>query len=226
LAGQVAIVAFGLVLWRATGETAPPLPAGAVLASGATIETGLLAAERQSVGGEGEGEGKARLLHATMQVDWPWEPPPSRVTALPPTGWLTYAFLVSAEDQEDDGAAASVLIDRLTGEIVAQDRIDWPSPPGPPRSLPTVSSTTALLAAEAAVGTAFRRACPAERHLTRVAPLLPAAPSEPATWLITYEDSRQRGRPGLTVRVDGTSAAVLAVEREVPTCSGEGLGRG
>jgi len=190
-----------------------------VLARGAALEAGVAAAGRQAEAWQsGAGGG---LLSASMQVDWPWDPPPARPRTLPPTGWLTVVLLAPADSEGGETASLSLVIDRLTGEIVAQDVVAWPTaPPLPPRPSPAVDSATALLAAEGAGGTNFRRACPIERHASRVS-LLAAAGADPV-WLVTYEDARQPARAGLEVRVDAGSGAALAVEESAPACPGGG----
>lgn len=218
---QLGLAAAGVVRWAAGSGPPPPPPLAAApsLPVGATIDSDLAAVRRYVAAWRPDAE----LLRATMQVDWPWDPPPPRVDALPATGWLTYVFLAPT-DPGDEAAALSLLVDRLNGEVVAQDVTTWPAPPPAPAPLPAVSAAAALLAAEAAGGTDFRRACPTERHLTRVA--LPIGGAVSPVWLVTYEDRQRPGRAALEIRIDATAGGVVDVETEAPPCPGDGTGRG
>ena len=160
-----------------------------------------------------------------MQVDWPWDPPPPVVTTVPGTGWLTYVFVAPWDPAlgREEAASLTVLIDRLSGEVAVQTTLGWEKAPEftPSATAATVTSTAAVLVAEAAGGTEFRRACPNRRHLTRVSLVEPGEGAAlPPHWLVTYEDTDQPGQHGLEARIDAVTAEVLEVESEAPPCEG------
>ena len=225
LIGQVLLAAIGIVVWRLTGASAPPPPPFptaeplALLATPATLETGLDVAWRQARAWR---DG-AQLLNATMQVDWPWDPvPPGPVTRVPGTGWLTYVFVAPWDPsaRRVEAASLSILVERLSGTVAAQTTLDWEQAPDlpPPAATPALSSTDAVLVAEAAGGTAFRRGCPIDRHLTRVS--LVTGTDSPPHWVVTYQDARKPEHHGLLIRIDAASGEVLAsVAGDVPPCN-------
>jgi hypothetical protein len=158
-----------------------------------------------------------------MQVDWPWQPPPPGVvTDIPGTGWLTYVFIAPWQPPgRGPGAATlSVVVDRLSGRVAAQTTLGWEHAPAAPSVIATptatVPSSTAIILAEAAGGTTFRRACPQFRHVTRIS--LVDQPGVPAFWLVTYEDSRQPDRHGLLLRIGAVTPGVLATADDAPEC--------
>jgi len=230
LALQVALGATGVGVWRAIAGSGPPPPVpaggGSPIAAPAGLEEGAeIAWRRARAWRDG-----AELLSATMQVDWPWEVEPATTGGLPPTGWATYVFVAPWEPgwgRREEAASLTVLIDRLSGEVAAQETLGWEEAPAPGPATPeapAVASTTAALVAEAVGGREFRRACPERRHLSRVS-LLPAGTEGlPAHWLVTYEDMAAPGLHGLRVRIDAASAATLEMAGEAPACEEEGTG--
>jgi hypothetical protein len=159
-------------------------------------------------------------MHAVLQIDWPWQAPPAGQTEpVAATGWADYVFAApwTGPGRPPGGATLSVLVERLTGEIVFQSTTAWEEMPqsraGP---APEVTSLEAAAAAEAAGGAEFRRACPVQRHVSRVS--LVALPGEPAYWLVTYEDVRQRDRHGLIITVDATTGEARRTGGGAPDC--------
>ena len=71
---------------------------------------------------------------------------------------------------------------------------------------------------EAAGGTAYRRACPAQRHVSRTFPIAAGRTEWPQHWLVLYEDSRAPERHGLLLRIDAASGDVLERELDAPDC--------
>ena len=218
---QVVLAAAGVAVWRlAEGVPPPPAPvSGPSPVVPATLESGAAIARRQA---DAWRQG-AQLLSATMQVDWPWEPPPPVVTTVPGTGWLTYVFVAPWDPVlgREEAASLTVLIDRLSGEVAAQTTLGWEEAPEftPSATAANLTSTAAVLVAEAAGGTGFRRACPDRRHLTRVSLVEPRGGGAlPPHWLVTYEDTEQPGRHGLVARIDAVTAEVLAIESDAPPC--------
>ena len=216
--GQLLLGALGVGLWRWQARTTPqppPLDAMPPIALPVTIESADAAAWARAHAWRDD----AQLLSVTMQIDWPWDPPPGPVETLPDTGWLSYVFIapVDAALRRDEAASLSLLIDRVSGAVVAQSTRGWEKAPrlDQPVATPAVPSATAALVAEAIAGTAFRRDCPAYRHLSRLS-LVPGAPSY---WLVTYEDVRQRERHGLIAKVDATTGTVIEVTGTAPACT-------
>ncbi len=222
VAVQLGLAALALAVWIWTPD-APALPpetsATAPLAgSGATYESGLPLARQQAAAWLPE----AVLLNASMQVDWPWAVPEGETEELPGTGWLTYAFVAPWQPPGRPPGAASlgIVIERLSGVIVSQESDGWEiapefRPPPPPAAL---DSTAATLRAEAAGGTAYRRACPAQRHVSRTFPIAAGRTEWPQHWLVLYEDSRAPERHGLLLRIDAASGDVLERELDAPDC--------
>lgn len=222
VAAQVLLAVAGLLVWRLLPDApaVPPVPPpDPTVTEPATLESGLALAERQAAAWLPG----ARLMSASMQVDWPWDPPARPPRRVPGTGWLTYVFVApwQAPGRSPGAATLSIVIERLSGQIVAQSVLPWQTaPPMPaPGPKPAVSSSEAVLAAERFGGTAFRRACPAERHLSRVS--LVSGNGWPPHWLVTYEDARTPAANALLVRVDAASGALLQSERDAPPCGEE-----
>ena len=227
LVAQVLLAGIGVGAWRWAEASPPPasvladdgsLPAGAM----PTLEGGLAIAEAQARAWQEDAE----PLNATMQVDWPWErPPPGTASDLPAGGWLVYVFIAPWEPRTEDIEAASltVLIDRLTGAVLPQEPVGWARAPAgdAPRPTARVTSVEAVLLAEAAGGTDFRRACPVHRHLTRAS--LVATGPWPPHWFVSYRDERTPARHGLAVRIDARTAEVLAVEADGEPCDDAAL---
>lgn len=217
---QLLLAGAGVVVWRATARSAPAPSFAVGVATPAAVPATLEGAAPVAWERARAWRGGARLLSATMQVDWPWDPPPPAVRRLPGTGWLTYVFVApwGPTGRREAAASLTVLVERLSGAVAAQTSLGWETAPPrePDEPPPTVPSAAAVLAAEATGGTSFRRGCPQFRHLTRAA-LVPAG-TLPRHWLVTYEDARQPTRHGLRVRVDAESAAVLETAEEGAGC--------
>jgi hypothetical protein len=217
----LAAIALGVWVWTPDRPALPSLPAGTapLAGSGATYESALLLAQAQA----DAWLPSAILLNASMQVDWPWSVPSGSPTALPGTGWLTYAFVAPWDPpgRPPGGAFLGVVIERLTGEIVTQETEGWEQAPEfrlPP--LPAaIDSTEATLRAEEAGGTAFRRECPQFRHLSRTFPVAGGRTEWPLHWVIVYEDTRVPDKHGLLLRIDAETGEVLARDGEAPECS-------
>jgi hypothetical protein len=202
-----------------------------------TLETGYpLVAERARGWDE-----QARLILVSGQLDWPLDVPPGPLRELPGGGWLTYVFV---RDREGQAESLSMLVERYSGTVVQERVAPWggPAPAGnlDLLALPT-SSTDAVVAAEAAGGTEFRRACPGARHQTRISLGVaepardgaggsdsaatpetapdqgergsPAAERDELIWILGYRDVRDEGRAPLLVSVGASTGAVTVEER-------------
>jgi hypothetical protein len=168
----------------------------------------------------------AVLLNAAMQVDWPWTVSPDPPATLPGTGWLSYAFIAPWDPpgRPSGAASLSVVIERLDGSIVSRETVGWEQAPEfrPPPAPAAVDSDEATLLAEAAGGTAFRRACPQFRHLSRTFPVAAGRTDWPQHWVVLYEDSRVPDQHGLLLRIDANTGQVLARSGDAPTCEDDG----
>jgi hypothetical protein len=217
----LAAVALGVWVWTPDRPALPPLPAGSapLSGSGATYESALPLAQAQA---DAWLPG-AILLNASMQVDWPWSAPSGTPTAIPGTGWLTYAFIAPWDPPGRPPGAASlgVVIERLTGQVVTQETEGWEQAPEfrPPPPLAAIDSTEATPRAEEAGGTAFRRECPQFRHLSRTFPVAVGRTEWPLHWVVIYEDTRVPDKHGLLLRIDAETGEVLDHEGDAPECS-------
>jgi hypothetical protein len=192
----------------------PPDPA---VSRPATLESALAIAERQARVWRPD----ARLMLASEQVDWPWDVPPGPATIVPGTGWINFVFIApwQAPGRGPGAASLSLTLERLSSQIVNQSVQPWETAPAMPKDEPppAVDSTRAMLAAEQAGGTDYRRACPDQRHLARIS-LVDASSAWPRHWLVTYQDTSEPALNGMTVRVDAATGAVLATTQDVPSC--------
>jgi hypothetical protein len=197
------VVALAVWVWTPDAPALPPLPAATAPldGSGATYESALPLAQAQA---DAWLPG-AVLLNASMQVDWPWDVPPGETTALPGTGWLTYAFIAPWDPPGRPPGAASlgVVIERLSGSMATQETAGWEQAP---------------LLAEADGGTEYRRGCPQYRHMSRTFPVAAGRTEWPQHWVIIYEDSRVPDKHGLLLRIDAATGAVLDRAGEAPAC--------
>jgi hypothetical protein len=174
-----------------------------------TIESGAsLALERlRDAGLDGA------LIAASQQVDWPETEPLEVTTELPPGGWLTYAFVLDGGDSDE---VYSIFLERSIGLVVDERRLEWSTAPPDPLDLGSisVSSTVAALAAELSGGNAFRRACPEQRGLTRLAL---AWDGDALVWMVSYVD-QATGDLGLRVTIDATTGDVGEIENRDLSC--------
>lgn len=220
----LAAVALAVWVWTPEAPPLPPLPEenAPLVDTGATYESALPLAQAQA---DAWLPG-AVLLNASMQVDWPWTVPPEPPPTLPGTGWLTYAFIAPWDPpgRPPGAASLSVVIERLDGAVVSRESIGWEQastfrPPPPPAA---IDSTEATLLAEEAGGTAFRRACPQFRHLSRIFPVAAGRTEWPQHWLVLYEDSRAPDRHGLLLRIDAETGDILDQSGDAPGCEETG----
>jgi hypothetical protein len=217
-----ALAVAGLVVWRLLPDAPPPPPLpppDPAVSRPATLESALATAERQALAWRPN----ARLMAASEQVDWPWDVPPGPATIVPGTGWIDFVFVApwQAPGRGPGAATLSLTIERLSAQIVAQSAQPWETAPTLPKAEPppAIDSNQAMLAAERAGGTDYRRACPDQRHMARLS-LVDASAAWPRHWLVTYQDTHEPALNGMLVRIDAATGAVLATERPVPACGG------
>ncbi|MCC6313606.1 MAG: hypothetical protein IT337_06300 [Thermomicrobiales bacterium] len=209
----------GLLWWRLAPDAPPPPPLPppdfTTAPNATTLESALPAPRARAAAWLPE----ARLLNANLQIDWPWQVGPGSPRAIPDTGWITLVFLAPWQPpgRTETAASLSLVIERLSGQIVQQTTLGWETAALPaPTPGPTLTSVDAALAAERAGGTAFRRACPRHRHVSRRSLL--DTPDFGPHWLIAYEDDRAPDRHGLLVRIDAAAGALLTLRDDAPAC--------
>ena len=217
----LAVIALGVWVWTPDRPVLPALPVrpAPLVGTGATYESALPLAQAQAAAWLPG----ATLLNASMQVDWPWSVPSGTPTAIPGTGWLTYAFVAPWDPPGRPPGAASlgIVIERLSGQVVTQETEGWELAPDfrptPPPA--AIDSTEATLRAEEAGGTVFRRECPQFRHLSRTFPVADGRTEWPLHWVVIYEDTRVPDKHGLLLRIDAETGEVLDREGDAPECS-------
>ncbi len=225
LAVAIVLALAGLLYWRLVPDEPPPPPMPEVPLPGEplTLESAepiaRVQAERWLPG--------ARLLNASMQIDWPWQR--GAVTGIPGGGWITAVYVApwSAFGRNERAASLSLVLERQSGQIVLQSTLGWETPPSllatpvaadaPPNAgSGGLSSAAAALVAEVAGGTAFRTACPEVRHVSRV---IPAGDiDDPVEWVVVYEDTRRPDRHGFLARIDAATGELLEIGGEAPPC--------
>lgn len=225
LAVQIGLALAGLMVWAWLPGAPPPPGSVPGPASGAAVSALPGSIESASpVAGAAAGAWlpDARLMHAAIQIDWPWEaPPPGETEPIAATGWIDYVYAApwSGPGQPAGGGATlSLLVERLSGAIVVQSSTAWATMPTRSGEPPAgaITSLEAVAAAEAAAGAGFRHACPIYRHVTRLSLVTPE--QEPAHWLVAYEDTRQRDRHGLVITVDAETGAATVTGGTAPEC--------
>ncbi len=150
----------------------------------------------------------------SLQVDWPWEVGPDPQPSAD-GGFATFVFASGAP--LGDPATFSVVVERLSGLVVRRDERRWSDglPPAIGTEPTAVDSLAALDIAEHVGGTAFRRACPSQRHETRVT-RVPAFDS-PRVWLVSYLDGREPTTNALDLRIDAKTGELLDhIDRSTP----------
>ena len=220
----LALALAGLLAWRLAPDAPPPPPLPAVAPTGEPLT--LESAERIARAQADRWLPGARVLNASMQIDWPWQR--TAIAGVPGGGWITFVYVApwSAFGRNERAASLGLVLERQSGQIVRQSVLGWETPPlllatptaaatpvAAPRGL---SSAAATVAAEAAGGTAFRMACPELRHVSRV---IPAGDVDtPTEWVVIYEDSREPDRHGFLVRIDAGTGELLETRSEAPLC--------
>lgn len=181
-----------------------------------TIETGLPGAEALARRWSAD----ARLFSVSMQIEWPADGG-GAATDIPPTGWIIYTFAAPRPGRGADARATtlSIMVDRQSAIVVGQEVVGWTAMPArtiSPIAYP-VGSWVALLATELTGGSAYRSACPAFRRLSRVGLAIGDRGDNPH-WVVTYEDWRNLGQPGVLVRVDALTGQVEHVRSGEEPC--------
>lgn len=167
--------------------------------------------------------GDARLVFASMQVDWPTSTPPETVTALSPFGWIRLLYVAPIDGGQSDFAALSLMFERVSGRLVAADSSRWDNAPSATGLLDgvTVSDETAVLAAEIARGTAYRTPCPDLRNQSLIAIDRDAQTGEPI-WSISYRENGRDAGGSMRIDVNASNGSVNEIRSGPDTCAQKG----
>jgi hypothetical protein len=161
----------------------------------------------------------ASLSFASMQIDWPTDPPPDVVTSVSAFGWLRLVYIAPIDQGEHEFAALSLLFERVSGALVNTSVSGWSSgPPGEPLlSNISVTDETAVLAAEVSGGTEFRSACPDKRGQSGVALTVDPVSGE-RIWSIVYRDTSTGNAGPMRVAVNAVTGEVETLRAGTATC--------
>jgi len=160
----------------------------------------------------------ARLVGASMQIDWPREGDSQPLAELPLGGWIFLAFL-----SDDD--LLTMRIDRGSGTIVETkqlvlgDRARAAYAAHPIElSAATTRSGTAAQAAETAYGLDFRSACHDQRFMSWLTVRQDDVAGIP-NWHIEYVVRADEPQPSLKLDIDWRSGEIGDVENATEPCA-------
>lgn len=164
-------------------------------------------------------DANARLVYASMQIDWPNEPPPTTVTSISPFGWLRFVYVTDIDGGRTDRATLSILFERVSGRLINQTINQWTEPfaDGDLFAQVTTSDTTAVLGTELGGGTAFRAACPKIRNRSIVSLVLDQSSAEPI-WVIGYPGQNGDITAGMGFHVNAATGAVTVTRQPPKEC--------
>lgn len=211
---QLCLTTIGIVSWlRSQHQSSPPeqRPTALDVATRPTSLESAWPVARQAADGW---RTKAYPVSQSLQVDWPWEVGPDPQPSAD-GGFATFVFASGAP--LGDPATFSVVVERLSGLVVRRDERRWSEslPAAISMEATAVDSLAALDIAEHVGGTAFRRACPAQRHETRMTRITESDSS--AVWLISYLDGREATINALDMRIDAKTGELLDhIDRSTP----------
>lgn len=153
-----------------------------------------------------------------MQIDWPPERTESPAPELPRGGWIFLAFL-----SQDD--LLTMRIDRASGTIVETGLISLGEQSRAAYaaqlldlSWAQTSSGTAMLASEAAYGTAYRDACPDQRFTSWLT-VRRLPDSGLQAWHIEYKSVADEPQPSMTMDVDWQTGQIQNVTSADEPCA-------
>lgn len=163
---------------------------------------------------------RAKLVFASMQVDWSTDAPPETVTALSPFGWIRLLYVAPISNGPSEYAALSVMFERVSGRLVAAEASRWDlTPPGTGLlDGATVSDETAVLAAEIARGTAYRAACPNLRSQSLIAIERDPLSGAPI-WSISYRENGRDASGSVRIDVNASDGTVSEIRTGPDSCA-------
>ncbi len=161
----------------------------------------------------------ARLVYASMQIDWSADPPPPTTTAISSFGWLRFVYVTDIGGGRTDQATLSLLFERMSGQLINQTVNQW-SEPFPESDLfagVNTTDSTAVLGTELGGGTAFRAECPKIRNRSIVS-LVVDQTSGQATWIVGYPGENGDFVTGMGFSVNATTGAVIITRQPPASC--------
>jgi hypothetical protein len=164
-------------------------------------------------------DANARLVYASMQIDWPNGQPPETVTSISPFGWLRFVYLADIDGGRTDRATLSILIERVSGKLINQTVNQWTESfaEGDLFAQVTTSDTTAVLGTELGGGTDFRAACPKVRNRSIVSLVLDQSSGQPV-WVIGYPGKNGDISTGMGFHVNAATGAVTVTRQPPSEC--------
>ena len=203
---QASLALIAVAIWFESPGDTMALPRQVRASDVATRPTSLESAWPVALRAARDWRPDAWPVSASMQVDFPWEvgpdPPP-----VADGGFVT--FLFASAGSPGGPETLGVMVERLSGLVVRQQRLSWtdPLPEAIDLSPTAVSSAAALDIAEHVGGKAFRRGCPQQRHEVRLNAVTVAG-GNPA-WLVSYLDTRTPTINALELRIDAKTGELL-----------------
>lgn len=164
-------------------------------------------------------DANARLVYASMQIDWPNQPPPTTVTSISPFGWLRFVYVTDISGGRTDRATLSILFERVSGRLINQTVNQWTETFGEGDLFAQVSTsdTTAVLGTELGGGTAFRAACPGVRNRSIVSLVIDQSSGQP-TWVVGYPGKNGDISTGMGFHVNAATGAVTVTRQPPAEC--------
>jgi hypothetical protein len=165
----------------------------------------------------------AVLTFASMQIDWPTEPPPATVTSVSPFGWIRLMYVAPVDNGPSDYAALSLMFERVTGKLADArvSRWDVSLQSGNLLDGVTVTDETAVLAAEVDKGTVYRTACPAKRNESIISITRDPATGQPI-WSVSYDENGRNSSGSMLINVNAATGALTEIRLGPPTCAEQG----
>jgi hypothetical protein len=166
---------------------------------------------------------QAKLVFASMQVDWSTDAPPATITALSPFGWIRLLYVAPISNGPSEYAALSVMFERVSGRLVAADASRWDLTPPEAGLLDgvTVSDETAVLAVEISRGTAYRAACPNLRSQSLIAIERDPLSGAPI-WSVSYRENGRDASGAMRIDVNASDGTVNEIRPGPDSCAKKG----
>ncbi len=161
----------------------------------------------------------ARLVYASMQVDWSSDPPPPTTTTISSFGWLRFVYVTNISGGRTDQATLSLLFERMSGQLINQTVNQWSEPFPESELFAGVNTTdsTAVLGTELGGGTAFRAECPKIRNRSLVSLVVDQISGQPV-WIISYPGKNGDLVNGMGFNVNAASGAVTIIRQPPASC--------
>jgi hypothetical protein len=212
--GQIAVAAYAIE--RDDSELEPEVPIIPEVAIAGPLDLEGAAALGLAIAREWRSD--AVLVNAGMQVDWPDDMVNRVPTELPRGGWALLRYLsgndiLALRIDRGSGVVVETELQTLTDSdaaLLASQAIDF--------QRASTSSTTAILATEAAYGQRYRAACPERRRATWISVLADGNAGDPA-WFVRYRDNGDPERTTLSVRINWATGDIFDGVNTNPTCA-------